>query len=249
MNLSPMLDLGLGMMSSWSQGKTAQAQAKAANDIRKSRNEVSAGKTKLAALMQSLNNNRILANAGRTRDALQRNVSRTVQSQTAMGFEKSIAAAEQMGAAAVALAASGQGGSAINAASSVAAMSIARQREYQKSQDQAQTYEQLQQLSGVMPSAVQSLGGTYYMPDQDFAHNIVPNMSDFLIQGLAGKQSSLNLFMGEMMGKTGNPNMGPPWLSPGMQSAPAQIAMPGATSFPVQSQTRLSPNTLVPITL
>ena len=88
----------------------AEANAKARNDTRRGDAAVEGAQTRLQNWVQAQNNKRHLIEAGEALESAQVNISRATDSKVRGDFAASIAAAEQAGASAAAIANSGVGG-------------------------------------------------------------------------------------------------------------------------------------------
>lgn len=200
-------DAGLGLaggLAAWGSGLNARtiaaANAYAENKIREGQNEVRASNNSLTATLRQISTERILTNASKQLEAMQLNRQRTQDAAGQGLFEADIRAAEQMGAQAAASAASGVGGSAINAASGAALLQQARLRQRLIDQAGQRDYDMVQQMTGVMSGAVAGInrmpltGGIDY--GQSTAGYQPNNALGLIFGGLLSKKDSLNTLLG-----------------------------------------------------
>lgn len=250
-------DVGLGVLGGFAQGRAAQAQAQAANEIREAQNSVARSASMLARTIQTINNRRILEKGGSNLDAGLRTFSRGQDAFARQGFEASVQQAEVLGRAAASAAAAGVGGSSVMAMAGVTAGALARQREYAKSQQEDVTYDQLLSLTNIMPDAVRAMDNSAISPTQNFTKDTAGSTLSYLLGGLMSKKESLHTLLGSLVGdktKTGGSDafVGPPDLAtsyPVSQSNPIGTPLaPMANTSPVWEY-RVQGTPLPPITI
>lgn len=191
-------DVGLGLLGSYYQGRSAKAVAAANNEIRAASNSVARSSAMLATKIQEINNRRILRSAGKNLDTMFKAASDQQDVFARQGFEASVQQAEVLGQVGAAAAAAGVGGSSVQAMSSVAGMAAARTREYLQRDQANATYKQLEAMTGVMGDAVASLDNSAIVPQQDYTRDRAGSMTSYLISGLFSKRNSLQTLLGSL---------------------------------------------------
>lgn len=112
---------------------------------------------RLAQHLANLNNQRILKAAGKNHATVLTNFLRTQDSQTGADLEAGIAQSEAAGAYAANVASKGVAGAAVDMIDQTIALRNSRMNEMRERQQGQVTYDQIQQVAGVMPQAVASL--------------------------------------------------------------------------------------------
>lgn len=133
------------------------ARAKFTNEFRDISNIEKGAKGSLARWMQNENNNRVLAAAGRAEASAKETRLRTQDAVTARSLEQQVANMERAGAYAANVAFSGAAGGSVSTVSR--AMRLRNERQARALSDQAGfvDYEQIKQIAGVMPQAIDQL--------------------------------------------------------------------------------------------
>lgn len=204
-------DVGLGLLggvgkavSALGASKDRQLEAQLSNELRAANNAVNRSRQGLAATVRTINNNRIMQGGADRLDVTIQNALRTQDSLAAGQFEDSIRAAEAQGASAVAAAASGVGGTGIEAISRTVALTSARQQAYADRRMQQAAGDAQVAARGIMPGALQSLELGPILGGQDYRTNLAPSTDYFgtltsnLLEGLLSKKDSLQTMLGSL---------------------------------------------------
>lgn len=199
------IDVGLGALSglggalsALASNKVAKANAEAANTIREAQNVQKASANSLAGTIRSINNKRIMESMRKNMDAVVTNSVRTGEAFTRGNFEETIRGAERMGATQARLAASGLGGSGIDAIARTAELTQARATEQRMSQQGQVSYEQARALVGMHSSALGQMDISPIGSAMDRSTNTAPQ-TDWLgqvVTGLLSKKDSLHTLLG-----------------------------------------------------
>lgn len=241
-------DVGLGALSGVFGAIAARDTAKAQNEIRRANNSMANSSNVLAKHLQQINNKRLLEAAGKNVNTATRAAGRLQDSQTAQGFEASIAQAEALGQATAQLSAAGMTGSSVAAISQVASLTAARRAQYREQQEKDATYEQLQAINGILPDAIRSLDNSVTTPRQDYTIDTSGSMASYLIGGLLGKQRSLQTLLGSLAPDPSSPGNGVQIGQVYQGRVQGTDLAPFAFSTPV-SQSNVQGTPLAPITL
>lgn len=141
------------------------AEAKAANVVREGQNIEGAAQASFAGFMANLNNQRSLEAAGKAQANARANLDRMGVALTRGSVEDQIANAEAAGAYTAITAMSGSGGSSVDSISTAMRLKQQRAEFYTKERGKQMSYDQLQQITGIMPQTIAGLDiGTYSAP-------------------------------------------------------------------------------------
>lgn len=143
------------------------ARAQAANTIREGKNEERAAQGSLARFMQSENNKRRMNAAGEVFNSAQEELYRTNDFNVDSSVERQLASAEVAGALAANSAFAGAAGGSSDVLALTTSLKAARQRRLQEKREKQITYEQVKQITGIMPQAVASLDMTSFNDGMD----------------------------------------------------------------------------------
>lgn len=135
-----------------------EAEAQSANIIREGKNMERAAKGSLSRFMQSENNRRILNAAGMRFNSAQEELMRTQDFGIEASIERQLAAAEVSGALAANSAFAGAAGGAVDVLMQTTRLKNARAEQMQMKKQRTITYEQVKQMTGIIPQAVASMG-------------------------------------------------------------------------------------------
>jgi len=195
-----------GAVSGVFQYMAARDTAKAQNEIRAANNRIANSNSVLARTLQDLNNKRLLDAAGKNVDTATRAAGRLQDATTSQGFEASIAQAEALGQVTVQMGAAGMTGSSVAAISQVAALTAARREQYREEGAKDATYEQLQAITGILPSAVRGLDNSVQTARQDYTQDTSSPLASYLVGGLLANRQSLQNLLGSLVPQqdTGN---------------------------------------------
>ena len=159
--------LGLGLLQGWAsrsaqkvQNMLADAEAKASNTVREGLNQENAAKASFGGFMASLNNKRALEATGRAEANARQNLGRLTDALTRGSIEDQIANSEAAGAYAASVAMNGVGGASVDAIAQAQRLKVQRQSYFTKERGKQLTFDQLQQISGMMPGALDNLSIT-----------------------------------------------------------------------------------------
>lgn len=203
-------DVGLGLikgigsgLSALGSAEIANANARAANRVREGQNEVRRANAGLAGTVRSLNNQRLAEAAGKQLDVLVQNSVRTQDSFTRGNFEQTIRNAEEYGRSAAGAAAAGLGGGSIEAMSRLTLLTAERKRQVGMDAQADVTYDQMQQMLGIMPSAVQRMDTSPIVGGFDQGRNVstgngMGGFAGALLNGLLEKKDSLAVLLGSL---------------------------------------------------
>lgn len=192
-------DVGLGLFGAFAGASAKRSQARAENLLREGANEVARSRRGLAATVRGINNRRSMEAASDAQDAATVSAGRTADAVTRRNFEASIQAAEQWGAAAARGAASGLGGSGIEALSQVTSLRIARAQEQLEEQGQQQTYEAARAGQRIMSNALMGLEQGPLTARVDYGRSEGPSIAGALVQGLLEKRDSARVLLGSLV--------------------------------------------------
>lgn len=185
----------------------AQANADARNIVRGGQNEQRIAESKLSALVRSINNRRRLTAAGEQADAVTNTALRAQEAFTAGQVEQGLRLSESLGAAQAQAAASGMGGSSVEALNGLLAGKAARLEQAQVQAQERSQYDLYKQRAGVLEAGVQSLDFSPIVANLDRGVDMAPASSAFgsLIGNLIGNLAStedqrktLNAFLGSV---------------------------------------------------
>lgn len=200
-------DVGMGIVSSLASalgsygGRKARAEAETL--VRAAQNETRRANTELATTIRNINNRRIMERAGQHLDQATRSALRTNEAMTGRRFEESIQAAEQWGEQSARAAASGLGGSGIQAMSSVTNLQIARRKQAFEERAALQISEASRATEGVMGDAFMSMDFSTPQLNYDMRQAESASLSGALIDGLLGgvaaKKDSLRTLLGSLV--------------------------------------------------
>lgn len=245
-------DVGLGLLGGLTKGlgamgknAAAAANAEAQNLIREGQNEVERSKRSLAATVRGINNDRLLRAAGKQLDVLTANAVRMSESYTKGNFEQSIKDAESMGAASMRAAASGLGGSSVQAIGQVTQLAQARQAQYRADQQGDQLYDATQATVDVLGNALRQTSTAPLTASMQYGVNSInqsgSTLAGALLEGLLAKdkRASLQTLLGSLAGD--EPRAKPTMEVAGGASVPFEFE--GATAFPV-TDSIVTPNDL-----
>lgn len=156
--------LGLSLLSGWASRSAQKAQniiyeaeAAAANTVREGLNIENAAKASFSGFMAALNNKRSLDAAGRAEGNARANLERVSIALTRGSIEDQIANAEAAGAYTAKVAMSGGGGQSVQGIGAAMRLKQQRQAFYTKERGQQMTYDQLQQIAGIVPQTIAGL--------------------------------------------------------------------------------------------
>ena len=184
--MSQMLDMGKNIVGSISAGVLAEANANAqytineantyaSNLIRASNNKVAAARSSLARYTQSVNNNRVLENLGKTYTTNNVNYRRQRDAATSASVEDQIALAERAGVQAAASAFSGLSGGVADVVKSTTALRASR---IQQRKDQALAQmdsDQAQRTGALLQAGWDNLDQTDIVTNIDYGNDVTPN--------------------------------------------------------------------------
>lgn len=163
--------------------KVNEANAYASNLVRSANNELAAKRGSLARYMQSVNNQRVLENAGGQAEAAQINYRRARDSATNDNFEQQIAFAEQAGAQAAAGALSGLTGGVADIVAGTTALRESRTDARVAAATRAMDFDSAQRVKNIMQAGWDSLD-----------HSEVTDALDYSTDVAVKQVSSGNLF-------------------------------------------------------
>lgn len=135
----------------------SQANADARNIVRGGQNEQRIAESRLSAVVREINNRRRLTAAGEQADAVTNTAIRAQEAFTAGQLEQGLRLSESLGAAAAQAAASGVGGSSVEAINALTEGRAARLQQAQEQSQGRQQYDLYKQRAGVLERGVQSL--------------------------------------------------------------------------------------------
>lgn len=208
--MAALASVGLGMLTGAAnrttqraRNRVADAEAAAANLVRKGRNEQAAAEGGLARWMQGENNKRRLQAAGEQFNAGQQTLSRMQDSAARGSLEDQIAAAEAAGAYTANTAFSGAAGASVDIVDMALQLRNDRALRAREVQQGFATYDTLQQIAGIMPQATAGLaipsGGEApldYSVNLSQAQVVQGNFLLDFARGLAQQPEALNAFGG-----------------------------------------------------
>ena len=160
---------GASRTAEGAQMKLAEGTAQARNIQRGSANIERAAKGSLTRFMQGENNRRMMKAAGNVFNAAQETMARTNDANVSNRIERQIADAEAAGALAANAAFSGAAGGSNEMLAMTQQLQQARRAAAIKTQNKQVTYEQMKQISGIMPQAVEQLDITQFNDGIDYS--------------------------------------------------------------------------------
>lgn len=200
-------DVGLGLLGGLAGAYNAgsrdivnKANADAQNTVRRANEQVTASAISLAGTVRSINNARIMRNMQKSFDTITTNALRTSESFTKGNFEQTIKDAEKLGAGYAAAAASGLGGSGIEAIASTQRLMQARAEQSRDEQQGQVTYDQARQLTGLTEAAIGSMDTSPITGRWDRNVSIAnsTDTSGMILAGLLAKKDSLHTMLGSI---------------------------------------------------
>lgn len=201
MSYQAVASLGLGLLQGWAsrsaqkvQNMLADAEAKASNTVREGLNQENAAKASFGGFMASLNNKRALEATGRAEANARQNLGRLTEALTRGSIEDQIANSEAAGAYAASVAMNGVGGASVDAIAQAQRLKAQRQSYFTKERGKQLTFDQLQQISGMIPQTYAGLDiGTYAAP------------IDYSVTFSKAKPIQGNFFLDALTWAAGNP--------------------------------------------
>lgn len=154
-----------------------EGTANAKNIQRAAQNTERAAKGGLTRFMQGENNKRLLRAAGNTFNAAQETLARTGDANVSRRIEQQIADAETSGALAARAAFSGAAGGANEMLAMTQRLQQARRTRALATRDKQVTYEQMKQISGIMPQGIEQLDMTQFSDGIDYAPDVANTMT------------------------------------------------------------------------
>lgn len=191
-----------GLMNWYAQNQAA----KLPEELRRARNKVAASQNSLAATVRSINNDRLLEVAGKQFNALGSTLSRQRDAAAGNRFEQSIRFAETEGAMAAQRAASGVGGTAVEASGLAMAFQQARLTLNAERTENYVTYNTMAQMAGIVPAALGSRDQSPMGGNIDYVRrgNQGPGLFGLLTSvgvGMFGKNKELQTFLDSLTGQ------------------------------------------------
>lgn len=185
-----------GFMNWYAQNQAAQLP----EVLRQARNKVAASQNSLAATVRTINNERLLEAAGKQFNALGSTLGRQRDAAAGNRFETSLKFAENEGAMAAQRAASGVGGSAVQAAGIAMAFQQARYDLNARRTEGYVTYNTMTQMAGIVPTALGSRDQSPMGGNIDYVRrgNQGPGLFGLLTSvgaGIFGKNKELQTFL------------------------------------------------------
>ncbi len=146
----------------------ANQQAAIDNSLRAGSNRLMNAQANAENILRQISNKRLLARASDEHEQATENFLRSQEAMVQGSLEDQIAAAEQRGAYAAASALSGTLGTTIEGMEQTLNLKQNRAAEYQLRQNNYMTYDQLQQLAGIVPTAISQLDSGTTIPNLDY---------------------------------------------------------------------------------
>ena len=150
----------------------AEANAKARNDTRRGSAAVEGAQTRLQNWVQAQNNKRHLIEAGEALESAQVNISRATDSKVRGDFAASIAAAEQAGASAAAVANSGVGGAVTDMINTSTALRDGIMAQQSQEQFDKGMYDTTRKIGSIASQMIGGLDESLLMNKFDFGRDV-----------------------------------------------------------------------------
>lgn len=173
-----------------SQRRVEQANAEARNTVRQGQNIQRVAESNLSALVRQLNNQRRQASTGEQIEAVGSTAIRAQEAFVSGQFEQGLRLSESLGAAAAQAAASGVGGSTVEAINSLVAGRAARLEQAQVEAQGRNQYDLYRQRAGILEAGIQSL---------DFSP-LVANIDRGVDTAATGSSSFIGSLIGNLVG-------------------------------------------------
>lgn len=150
----------------------AEANAKARNDTRRGDAAVEGAQTRMQNWVQAQNNKRHLIEAGEALESAQVNISRATDSKVRGDFAASIAAAEQAGASAAAVANSGVGGAVTDMINTSTALRDGIMSQQSQEQFDKGMYDTTRKIGSIASQMIGGLDESLLMAKFDFSRDV-----------------------------------------------------------------------------